>query len=753
MRQRILSLIIIPILFLAACTSTPVPPQPEQPTDEVEVQVEAEPTSTPAPVPPMVLQSSPAVGEEQALDAPVELVFDQPMDRDSVEKAFAIEPGASADGTFEWVDDQTVRFSPADGFERGERYRVRIVDSAESQEGLTMAQPFELRFSAVGFLEVANVQPADGAEEILADNIVTVLFNRPVVSLSAIEDEGSLPDPLTFVPPVTGEGEWLNTSIYQFTPDEGFEAATEYTARVSAGLTDALGNASLEDDFEWAFTTVTPQVVASLPGEGDVYVSPSPVISVTFNQAMDRDSVEEQLTLVNDATAETVSGTFNWVEGGIKQPLANEYETYYDYEYEDGDGPEEVGVETVEFTPDEDLEFGTVYRIELPQGTQGSIGEAVTPRDFSATFTVVPVPEIVSTYPEDGAEGVEPWQSLQITFNTPINPDSVVIGENVIIEPTVSVTQVYTYWWGSNTNLEISFPTEASTRYNVTLGRGIEGRYGQPLAPGTEVAWETRAQSPLVYLHSPGRIATYNAYTDTVAYVSVRNVSQVTFKLYRMPLADFIRLNGNNWWNDWDSYSGSDDPDDLLAEWSLTSKGQLDGTLIYKVDIGRQSGLGSAMPPGMYYLEASSVLDDVYPEAQSSQDLYNMSARQMLVVSRNNLTFKSSTSEALAWLTDLESGQPVEDVPITFLKNETSSGQLGQAATDDEGVAQVQFDRLENYYDPRFAFAGDPDDPDENFAVTVSNWADGIERYQFDNVSVEDYQQPYNANIYTDRNI
>ncbi|MCB0208951.1 MAG: Ig-like domain-containing protein, partial [Anaerolineae bacterium] len=367
MRQRILSLIIVPILFLAACTSTPVPPQPEQPTAEVEVQVEAEPTSTPAPVPPMVLQSSPAVGEEQALDAPVEIVFDQPMDRDSVEKAFAIEPGASADGTFEWIDDQTVQFTPADGFERGERYRVRVVESAESQEGLTMAQPFELRFSAVGFLEVANVQPADGAEEILADNIVTVLFNRPVVPLSAIEDEGSLPDPLTFVPPVTGDGEWLNTSIYQFTPDEGFEAATEYTARVSAGLTDALGNASLEDDFEWTFTTVTPQVVASLPAEGDIYVSPSPVISVTFNQAMDRDSVEEQLTLVNDATAESVSGTFNWVEGGIKQPLANEYETYYDYEYKDGDGPEEVGVETVEFTPDEALEFGTVYRIELPQ--------------------------------------------------------------------------------------------------------------------------------------------------------------------------------------------------------------------------------------------------------------------------------------------------------------------------------------------------------------------------------------------------
>ncbi|MCB0173793.1 MAG: Ig-like domain-containing protein, partial [Anaerolineae bacterium] len=537
------------------------------------------------------------------------------------------------------------------------------------------------------------------------------------------------------------------------TPTEGFEAATEYTARISAGLTDALGNASLADDFEWTFTTVTPQVVASLPAEGDIYVSPSPVISVTFNQAMDRASVEENLSLVNDATGDTVSGAFNWADHGLRPPAPDEFEGYYDYAYEDGDGPEEVGVETVAFTPDTALDFGVVYHIELPQGTKGAIGGAVTPRDFSATFTVSPLPEIASTYPADGDEGVEPWQGLQVTFNAPIDPASVVIGENVIIEPTVSVTQVYTYWWSSNTNLEIDFPGEASSRYTVSLGPGIEGRYGQPLAEGAEVSWETRAQSPLVFLHSPGRIATYNAYTDTVAYVSVRNVSQVSFKLFRLPLADFVRLNGNNWWSDWDNYQGSADADDLLAEWSLSSNGDLDSTLIYEVDIGRQSGLGEAMPPGMYYLEASADLEDIYPPAQGAQDLSSLSARQMLVVSRNNLTFKSTSSEALAWLTDLESGQPVADVPVTFLTGDTVAGELGQAATDAEGVAEVKFDPLKEFYTTRFAITGDPADPDANFAVTASTWADGIERYQFDNVSSEDYQQPYNANLYTDRNI
>ncbi|HXV97546.1 MAG TPA: Ig-like domain-containing protein, partial [Anaerolineae bacterium] len=227
--QKIISLLTLAIIvFIASCspTATPPPPAPDQPTGEATESSEAatvptstptEPTATPAPLPPLVLRTSPEPGQEQPLGAPIEITFDQPMDRDSVEQAFAIEPGASVDGAFTWTDDQTVQFAFKDGFKRGERYRVRIIESAQSQAGLAMQRPFELRFSAVGALEVTNVQPADGATEILPDSIVTVLFNRPVVPLNAIEDAASLPDPLTFIPPVSGKGEWLNTSIYQFT--------------------------------------------------------------------------------------------------------------------------------------------------------------------------------------------------------------------------------------------------------------------------------------------------------------------------------------------------------------------------------------------------------------------------------------------------------------------------------------------------------------------------------------------------------
>lgn len=113
-------------------------------------------------------------------------------------------------------------------------------------------------------LEVISFQPADGAASIMSDTIITIFFNRPVVVLNAIGNApagqaGQLPNPLTFAPPVAGVGEWLNTTTFQFTPGSaGFRRATQYTVRVEAGLTDALGEAVLAEAVTWRFTTIVP---------------------------------------------------------------------------------------------------------------------------------------------------------------------------------------------------------------------------------------------------------------------------------------------------------------------------------------------------------------------------------------------------------------------------------------------------------------------------------------------------------------
>ena len=146
-----------------------------------------------------------------------------------MEAALTISPTVS--GKVEWGGN-TLSFTPGpEGFARGQVYRVVLTDAAKSSGGLPLATPLDYRFQTVGYLEVAQVLPADHSTDVNMDSTVTVIFNRPVVPLTSLGLQASLPQPLTFMPPVTGQGEWLNTSIYSFKPDEGFAPSTTYKAR------------------------------------------------------------------------------------------------------------------------------------------------------------------------------------------------------------------------------------------------------------------------------------------------------------------------------------------------------------------------------------------------------------------------------------------------------------------------------------------------------------------------------------------
>jgi len=700
----------------------------------------AAPTATAAPLLPLVVSSKPEVGEELSLDAPIEITFDQPMNRASVEKAFAIEPGASVDGTFAWLNDQTMRFTLKKGFQRDQRYKIRVVETAQSSKGESLDRPFEMWFSTVGSLAVTNVQPTDKSREIMADSIVTVVFNRPVVSLSAIEDLGSLPDPLTFNPPIIGQGKWLNTAIYQFAPAKGFLPSTEYTARIAKGLTDSVGQATLEDDFEWTFTTVTPAVIGTIPKSGNKFVSDTPIISMTFNQPMNHRNVEQNFSLIKSKpkTGQSISGKFSW-NGSMAQPMEENQDNYYD-ETSEGKGPSTIGKETVEFRPNEPLELGETYQIELPKGTQGMMSElAKTKDDFKATFTVIPAPKIFRTNPESGSEAVDPWQSVEFSFNSPMNRDSVIFNKNLFIQPTVAATEVYTYWSGNSTELNINFPLQVSSHYTVTVGAGLTGRYGHELTTSTTITWATRAAEPSVYLHAPDRVALYNAYTDTLVFASVRNISQVNFSLYRMNQNDFMKVMGD--WETWQSYTPA--KTDLLAEWEQKTTSKLNSTLIYRVNLGERSGKEGSLSPGLYYLKVFP------PESVYPQDAYNMQGKLILVVSKYNLTLKSSPSEMLAWLTDLKTGQPVKQVPLEFYlyNNDKTAQKVGQGQTNSDGLALTTYTESNNY--TRYAFA----EMGKDFAVASSEWESGIAPYYFNEVQVEDTQSSTNAHFYTDRPI
>ncbi len=701
-------------LGVEPATATTVPATPTLPT----------PTPTPLPPqPPILLRRSPDRGQEQGLTAPIKVLFDQAMDKASVESAFDIEPRVA--GELAWDDDRRLVFTPAEpGFERAATYQVTIDETAKSAAGLTLRQPIQFKFTTVGFLEVTDVQPAPRTTEVDMDAVVTVIFNRPVVPLTAIEDQGNLPHPLTFVPPVQGEGEWLNTSIYRFTPTDGFLPATEYQARIAAGLEDTTGGL-LAEDYIWTFTTKMPAVVRTVPRDKAKYVNPSTVISVTFNQPVDHDSAEANFALVNAETKEAVAGTFRWQAQGLAEEQGPRHgeKTRHDA----GARPTVVGREVMGFVPDEPLELDTVYRGQVKRGVLAAAGEGGTRRDYTWDFKIIGRPTIVSTNPKDGEKRADPYGAVEIRFSNPMDRDS--INDNFTILPRP--THVYTYWSRSDTRLTLSFGREPSTAYTITLSGDLRGRYGHPLGQAHTIRFTTRALDPSISLINVGKVGTYNAYTQTMAYVQHINVPELEFSLYRLDKATFITLNAS--WRAWDKFTP--DEGDLVRRWSQPVESELNQRGVAGTLITGESGEGLA--PGLYYLEVTAPGVEYPP-------------RQMMVVSPVNVVLKQTQTEGLVWVTDLQSGQPLPSVRVKLYDDE--SRLVGDGRTDDDGVLQVQWDERDPYQE-LFVFVGWEDDqPGPDFGVAVNRWDDGIGPCEF-NLPTETYREPYSAYFYTDRAI
>ena len=654
------------------------------------------PTPVPTPLPPQpphVLRRSPERGQELDIQAPVVITFDQAMDRASVESAFSITPAVV--GTFEWQDD-TLSFFPTDkAFSRATTYHIVVASAARSAAGQPLPEPLSFSFYTVGYLEVTAVQPEHGTLDVALDARITVMFSRPVVPLSAISIQTGLPQPLTFVPPITGEGEWLNTSIYTFHPVDGFVPGTTYKARIAAGLQDTAGGV-LATDHSWEFTTQRPRVVQVAPEDNATNVGPTPIISVTFNMPMDQASAEHSFSLMPGGAVEPLPGSFHW-QG-----------------------------KTMSFTPSVPLDLDTAHTIAVAAGARTAVGNVGVAHDITSSFTTIQLPRILLTNPIDGEDEAHPYTSLNVTFSSPMNRDSLLASLTILPEPT----DVYTSWAESDTQLYVSFGAQASTAYTFTFGADIEGRYGHKLGAPHVIHFVTRPLSPSIYLASD-RIGTFDAYTTTAAYVRHTNVSSLNLNLYHLDTESFLLLTGRDGYSLWEKFEPG--PENLIRKWRVSVESDLNAPLGTSAPLARDGV--SPLPPGFYCLEASA------PEVDYIE-------RQVLIVSHSAVTLKVTQDEALVWVTDLQTGHPAPGLPVTVFG--PSGHPVVSGSTDRNGLFFADGILIDDYdpWAPIVAIAGPEDAP----AVASTHWSSGISHYEF-GIPGEPNATPYQAYLYTDRTI
>jgi hypothetical protein len=523
----------------AAAAPSPAPPKPRP---------EFTPQSASA-VSPIVVARRPARGEELPPDGAIELAFDRPMDQAAVEAAFSLSPQVG--GSFAWPDARTLRFTPSDTLERGALYDAVLGQGARATDGAALASPLQFRFSTRGYLEVAQVIPAPETPDAQAAATITVIFNRPVVPLVTSLNKGSLPTPLTLRPEnggpaVTGQGQWLNSAIFVFRPDTTLLGGTRYSGEV-AGLSAADGS-PLKEPFRWQFSVAAPQVVTTVPVDGDDHVSVEPSIRVQLNQPVSLAAAQAGFQLLGPA-------------GQVRGALGVE-----------GD--------TLVFTPTERLAFEQQYTAQV---------EAALAEPYRWRFTTVPLPRILSVEPADGSQDAPPFSDVVIQFNTVISPATV--AENLAMSPPLSPTQVYSFFSEYDYRFYLSFGAQPSASYEVRLGPDISDPWGNRTGQSLASRFRTGPLPPSVQMLSPNNIATYSALEPAAVLLRSVNMPQADLALYRASVAD---LRSYRSWYDQPPAEA-----DLLRRWSVPLDSPLNASVNTRVELSADRG---RLAPGVYVL-------------------------------------------------------------------------------------------------------------------------------------------------------
>lgn len=666
-------------------------------------------------------------------------------------------------------------------------------------------------FSAVGQnagggLAVTDVLPAPDTSDVVTNSTITVIFNKPVVPLGLSSDSAlDLPDPLQFEPAVAGTGEWLNTAIYLFRPDPALSGGTDYTVTVDPALTAVDGTTQAEP-YSWSFTTGAPMVTEILPEQGVANVALDASVQVRFNQPMDQESVEDSFRLRPSGGGETVAGQFEWAD--------------------DGAG--------FRFTPTSQLALDTVYAIQftstngLPVGAGG--GASLTGQTESL-FSSVPLPAVINTSPFDGQQEVYPYGGFVIYFASPMDIDS--LEDRIVIDP--EPWREYDHYYSEYDNsYTVSFPTEPSSAYTITLLPGMQDVYGNEITTETVIEYTTAAYDPELYLQTQGDFGFYNADNDsTRLFLTHRNISQIDLSLYRLNQDDVLRmlvsdsrysystlgenfnLTGQNAIKQWtipsvaplnvpryeyldlgidatstcagappsrvrvgDTLQVITTPDPLrvrstpltgeiinnvnagftapivggpncagnYAWWQIELQDGRTGWVAegdqteYYVEVAVPAAVtpvdvtdadGNALPPGVYFLDATAPEID-YPR------------QHILIVGNANLVMKNSVDSVLIWATDVSTGLPIPNAPISVVDRNLNV--VASGATDGDGLFEATIPRLSDLYARLIATM----QTETHYGMAAAEWSNGLEGYYF-NAQIDYYPQPYRAYVYTDR--
>jgi uncharacterized protein YfaS (alpha-2-macroglobulin family) len=685
-------------------------------------------------------------------NAPIKIVFNQPMDKSSVESAFHIEPQVT--GKIEWAGNSLI-FYPEEEFKIGDRYAVYIDKEAKSIFQKRMEYDYEETFEITSSPEVLLFNPAPDSENVPVDAKITVLFDRPMTALKGLDEgETSVPE-MKIDPPVEGKIKLLGTDSFTFIPEK-LEYSTKYSVTIPEGTVSAEGG-STDKDFSFSFKTPLPELVSSTPENDSRFNGPDTVVHLNFNQVMDLESAKEYIHIYKSAKIsdpskskdrDEVSFSVRYMEEKDKEENESEhFEFDYYAEPEEAD-PEELK-KTLIIEPTEKLPYDSEFSIEVNEGFKGIEGEYGLEKTALFSFHTVGELKIVNTTPSDGVDlefVKDPGQpqnftTAKIFFSHPIDdegieekiwidPEKIDKDTNEKIEPSL-----HFYSNKSESVLSIRYDFEPSANYTIGLKADIADKFGQSLGEDFQFSFKTPSLKPRIQLMRMGDISVLDANKPPVYYLKSVNIDVLNFQFKELSMEEFRSVYSQGYLNHDVVIEGP------LESFSKTVENEFNENIQTKIDLAEE--LGDPLKSGIYYMDVSS------PKATGWNN-EPVIEKQVFIISSVAMASKLSNEQLLIWATSFDKGEPVSGLDVSV--ENTDGKEVYSGKTDKNGL--VMFDvsgdkNLDNYQLNNYTIIGKSG---EDFNIVHSSWGEGVTPWNFD-IDFSPTQSEYYIYSYTDRPI
>jgi hypothetical protein len=488
---------------------------------------------------------------------------------------------------------------------------------------------------ATGPLKVLRHLPEGDVS--LAPNL-SVTFSQPMVPVTSTGELSAADSPVKLTPTPPGKWRWIGTQTLLFEPTARFPMATDYAVEIPAGLRSANGG-TLDKAESWAFATPPIQLQTYSPQGSSVKLDP--LLVVAFDQKI----TPSELLAVVEVRA-----------GGKALPVR--LATDDEIEADPGARRFARGVDkgrTLFLRPQSKLAPDTEIETRFPRGTPSAEGPKRTAGPMGFSFRTFG-PLTLTHHSCSWSSVCPPLTPITAVFSNPIDArrfDKTM----VTVDPPIEGFKVSVF----GNELVMQGQTKGHTTYKFSFA-GLTDTFGQPLAPNTSFDQFVSPAEPLLFSEERAMAVVDPTGEPKLPLFSI-NEPKLRARYYEVTASDWPRY--VKFRQDWD-YEGkrTEPPGKLLATRQIDVRKAPDELVETELPLapGLHDGLGQ-------------VLVVVEPARTAPKGYRLPSVRTWLQVTHLGLDAFTDHDQAVAWVTDLASGKPVDRAEVSFTQG--GAGQTG----------------------------------------------------------------------------